>query len=392
MNRRNLLTLGLIILIYVLSAGVSYKILSSVNVPDFSKPVSPPKPGEGGRLVFDPNLPRTQECPLNGAKYSKQQEQWFRKHRPLGVMIENHQEARPQSGLSFADVIYEAVAEGGITRFLAVYLCQDPGTIGPVRSARTYFIDFLSEYGEYPLYAHVGGANQQGQADAISQLSTYKWAAYNDLNQFSIGFLVFWRDYERLGRTVATEHTMYSSAEKLWEYASEERKLTNEDEDGNSWDENFTPYTFKEDEDVSKRGKSQAIHLQFWDSQPDYFVDWKYDPTTNLYRRNNGKNGDQPQLDKNTNKQLTSKNIVVLYMQERNANDGYENNIHLLYRTRGSGKAQIFMDGKEIKGTWRKDNRASKIKLFDSSGSEVEFNRGTLWFEILPTDGVVTVK
>ena len=63
-------------------------------------------------------------------------------------MIENSVDARPQSGLSSADVIYEAVAEGGITRFLTVYYCQDPVEVGPVRSARTYYVDFASEYGD----------------------------------------------------------------------------------------------------------------------------------------------------------------------------------------------------------------------------------------------------
>jgi len=392
MDKRKLLTIGFVILAYVLSAGISYKAFSNVTVPGVSGPISAPKPGVGGRLVFDPELPKTQECPLNGAKYSKQQEQWWKKRRPLGIMIENHQEAKPQSGLAFADVIYEAVAEGGITRFLAVYYCQDPGQVGPVRSARTYFSDFLSEYGDYPLYAHVGGANQPGPADAISQLSTYKWTAYNDLNQFSIGFPVFWRDYERLGRTVATEHTMYSTGVKLWDYAAKDRKLTDKDEDGNSWDEDFTPYSFKEDEGASGRGRSQSVHLEFWDSMPDYFVDWTYDPVSNLYKRNNGRNGGRPHLEKNTNSQLTSKNIVVLYMQERNANDGYENNVHLLYGTKGSGKAQIFMDGKEIKGAWKKSNRTSRIEITDNIGKSIQLNKGSIWFEILPTDGVVAVK
>ena len=125
---------------------------------------------------------------------------------------------------------------------------------------------------------------------------------------------------------------------------------------------------------------------------PDYFVDWTYDPVSNLYKRNNGRNGGRPHLEKNTNSQLTSKNIVVLYMQERNANDGYENNVHLLYGTKGSGKAQIFMDGKEIKGAWKKSNRTSRIEITDNIGKSIQLNKGSIWFEILPTDGVVAVK
>ena len=180
-------------------------------------------------------------------------------------------------GLSGADAIYEAVAEGGITRFLAIFYCQDAGEVGPVRSARTYFIDFMSEYGNYPLYAHVGGANQPGPADALGQLDTYGWTGYNDLNQFSIGFPTFWRDYGRLPN-VATEHTMYSSVDKLWDYAATTRKLTNVDENGKSWDTNFVPYTFTDDAPASTRPISQSIHLEFWQSAgSDYFVDWKYD-------------------------------------------------------------------------------------------------------------------
>ena len=79
-------------------------------------------------------------------------------------------------------------------------------------------------------------------------------------------------------------------------------------------------------------------------------------------------------------------------MQESNAHDGYENNIHLLYKTKGTGKAVFFMDGKQINGTWRKDSRTSRTLLFDSTGAPIKFDKGTIWFEILPTDGVVNVS
>lgn len=390
MEKRKFLTIALIVLVYIISGGISYALFSkSALLGSVTSPVGLPVKGGDGKLVFDPNLPRTESCPLNGVLYSKQQKNWWEKHRPLGVMIENHKEARPQSGLSSADVIYEVVAEGGITRFLSIFYCQDGEQTGPIRSARTYFIDFLSEYGGNPLYAHVGGANQAGPADALSQLDDYGWVAYNDLNQFSIGFPVFWRDYDRLGHTVATEHTIYSTTGKLWEYAKSSRALTEVDKKGTLWSRGFVPYSFKENASSSKRGTTQSIHLEFWTTMADYFVDWAYDPLTNLYKRSTGK---KIQTDKNTNKQLTSKNIVVLFMQERNANDGYENNVHLLYKTKGGGKAEIFMDGKQIKGTWKKDSRTARTLLFDSGGAPVELNRGLIWFEILPTDGVVTVK
>ena len=79
-------------------------------------------------------------------------------------------------------------------------------------------------------------------------------------------------------------------------------------------------------------------------------------------------------------------------MQEFNANDGYENNVHLLYKDKGVGKAVVFMDGVRTEGTWRKDKRASRTLIYDSNGTSIKFNKGTIWFSILPTNGVATVK
>lgn len=392
MNKNKIILILLTIFIYVISTGISYGIFSK-TANSSTKVVTSPLPEEskatGGRISFNTNLPKTEACPLNGALYPKLQKEWWEKHRPLGVMIENHEEARSQSGISFADVIYEIVAEGGITRFLAVYYCQDAGQIGPVRSARTYFLDFISEYGISPLYTHVGGANTPGLANALGQIEDYEWAGYNDLNQFSIGFPTFWRDYDRLGHEAATEHTMYSTTSKLWQFAKEKRKLANVDEDGKSWDDNFLMYSFKEDNDLSKRPDSQIAHLTFWSGYKQYEVEWTYDKTTNSYKRNNG---GVPHTDKNTDKQLVTKNIAVLFMRESSANDGYENNAHLLYKTKGSGKAQFFIDGQKLSGTWKKNSRTDRTLLFDNSGNPIKFNRGTIWFEILPLDGEVVVK
>lgn len=385
MTKQNIITLVIALGVYLFAAGVSYFAFS--NFAPSKKTVNVPSqtPGGAGQLVFDETKPRTEACPLNGVLYSKDQKAWWDKHRPLGVMIENHEETRPQSGIGSADVVYEIVAEGGITRFLSVYYCQDAGIVGPVRSARTYFLDFISEYGDFPLYAHVGGANQPGPADALSQIEDYGWGGYNDMNQFSIGFPTFWRDYNRLGKTVATEHTMYSATQKLWDFAKT-RKLTNIDQEGDVWDENFVSYTFKDDAPASERPASQKLHLEFWSSLPNYFVDWTYDKASNAYKR---LNGGKSHIDLNTKKQLTAKNLVILFMNERNAFDGYENNIHLLYGTKGTGNAIFFRDGKKVEGTWRKDRRTSRTLLFDSTGTPVKLNKGTIWFSIMPTDGVV---
>ena len=382
LRNKNVLLLSVVgILLYIVSTGVSYFIFSKATSQVLTPP--PTSTGTNGKVVFDESLPKTESCPLNGAKYSKQQKTWWEKHRPLGIMIENHETSRPQSGLSSADVIYEAVAEGGITRFLSVYYCQDAEFVGPVRSARTYYLDFISQFGANPLYAHVGGANTPGPADALSQINRYGWGSYNDLNQFSIGFPTFWRDYNRLGHATATEHTMYSTTTKLWNFAKKDRKLTDKDEDGQKWNEDFEWYTFKDD--AKEKGNVSSIHIEFWEDNTDYFVDWKHDSPTNSYLRSHGKT---PHTDLNNKKQISAKNVVVLFMRESSANDGYEDNVHLLYATKGSGKAQIYLDGEEILGTWKKADREGRLMLLDSAGREIEFNRGLIWFEIVPVGAV----
>ena len=387
-NNKILIGIGALGL-YLLTTGISYTLFSNFGSADTASPVQTAKKNSFNALEFDSKAPRTEECPLNGAKYSKEQRKWWEKHRPLGVMIENHEEARPQSGMSSADVIYEAIAEGGITRFLTVFYCQDAGIVGPVRSARTYFLDFISEYGSYPLYAHVGGANTPGPADALGQIVEYGWNVYNDLNQFSIGFPTFKRDESRLGRPVATEHTMYSTTTQLWAVGAS-RGLTNKDKDGDEWDETFVKYSFKDDLDLSDRPASQRVDVEFWESQPDYAVTWDYDPATNTYLR---KNAGIAHMDNNTKKQYAAKNVVVLYMKESRANDGYEGNLHEIFGTKGTGGALVFQDGEKIVATWKKVDREGRTVLTNTkTGKEVEFNRGQIWFQIVPNYNTVAVK
>ncbi|GAB4218890.1 MAG: DUF3048 domain-containing protein [Candidatus Microgenomates bacterium] len=371
-----------IVLVFLFSLIGSYSVFSIKTNGSIISPISsykPPSNINGSNDVAD-NEPKTQECPINGAYYSKSQKAKWETRRPLGAMIENHTEARPQSGLSSADVVFEAVAEGGITRFLAVFYCQDAPYIGPVRSTRIYFIRLLQGFGNYPLYAHVGGANTPGPADALGEIRDLGWSGYNDLNQFSIPFPYYWRDFERLPDR-ANEHTVYSSTTKLWQYAKDKRKLTNVDEDGISWDKNYEKWIFKDDENIDKRGDVAKIDFGFWDNlASDFSVIWNYDKKNNQYLR---VNGGQPHLDKNTGKQLTAKNVIIVFTKESPANDGYEGG-HILYKIVGSGDSLIFQDGKIIKGTWEKQKEENQIKFYDEKNNEVSLVRGAIWIEILP--------
>lgn len=368
------------LLLYLASTGISYAVFRFL-APAPLKQVSISPKTTGGKSKIDLSAPKVAECPLNGAMFTQAEKQIWDGRRPLNVMIENHSDARPQSGLSRADVIYEAVAEGGVTRLLTIFYCgasAEEMTIGPVRSARTYFMDFASEYGDFPLYAHVGGANKPGPANALGQIEEYKWLVKgNDMNQFSLGFPTFWRDYERLGHPVATEHTMYSTTEKLWEVAHT-RGLDAKDDKGNKWDKNFLKWKFKNDEESSKRGQTGDINFDFWSGYKEYSVNWKYDKESNRYLRFNG---GQPHRDLDNDEQLWAKTVVVQFMKEKGPIDEIK---HLLYGTTGTGKAIVFRDGQVIQATWSKVKRETRTKFTDSSGKEVEFNRGPIWIEIVP--------
>jgi len=197
-NKKKIFSILLMLGVYLLSAGLSYSWFSGSSVAtiftsplvtdDSGQSTTPDNPNR--KALIDVAGNKSESCPLNGALYTKAEKNVWESRRPLAVMIENHQESRPQSGLSDADVIYEAVAEGGITRFMALFYCNAAAyepIVGPVRSARTYFLDWASEY-NFPLYAHVGGANTPGPANALGQIGDYGWGTNNDLNQFSIGY------------------------------------------------------------------------------------------------------------------------------------------------------------------------------------------------------------
>lgn len=372
----------IVFVIFILSGVSTYSIFSTEKGGSFLSPIIYKAPtSENGKTESVINTePKTEECPLNGQMLSKTERKIWEGQRPLGIMIENHKEARPQSGLSSADIVYEAVAEGGITRFLAIFYCQNASYVGPVRSARIYFLKFLEGYGQYPLYAHVGGANTEGPADALGYINELGWSSYNDLNQFSVPFPYFWRDYERL-KNVATEHTVYTSTKKLWQFAKDKRKLSNVDEDGVRWDKGFLAWKFEDDAKTSDRGTVAKIDFGFWNNLAgDFGVIWSYDNKTNSYKRTNG---GKPHIDKNTGKALEAKNIVVIFAKESPANDGYEGG-HILYKNIGNGDMLFFKNGKVIKGTWSKAVDEDQIKFFDNSGIEVPVVRGQVFIEMLP--------
>jgi hypothetical protein len=374
--------------LYLLSTGVSVLIFSFV----LEKPLSESMTLSGieaNRSKINLDLPKTETCVINGAKFTKVEKEIWETRRPAVVMIENHADSRPPSGLSRADVVYEAVAEGGITRFAAVFYCGASAfdvKVAPVRSVRIYFIDFASEYGNDPLFMHVGGANNfSGSGDtardvrALEFLETIGWRVPkgNDLDTtYDSGFPVFWRNYERLDRPVATEHTMMASLDAAFTEA-QKREFGDKDSKGVAWDKNFVSWKFKDDKPSSSPAATN-ISFEFWSNKPDYDVEWKYDSANNQYLRFNG---GKEHTDLETKEQLTAKDVVIMFVKERGPVD---RNLHMYYTTIGTGKALIFQNGEVIEGTWEKSSRTARTKFYDEKGAEISFVRGPIWIEAVP--------
>lgn len=381
------------LVLYLITTGLSFAVFRTVNSRSSTNTVSSssPKisPQAKAKAKVDPSLPQDQVCPLNGMEYtSKEKEEW-EKRRPLAVMIENSDEARPQSGLSRADIIYEALAEGWVTRFMGVFFCNTPFeniTFAPVRSARSYFIDWVSEYDA--LYNHVGGANRYGanadttdvRVDALGQIDQY---GIKDLDQFGIGYPDCYRNPDRLDHPVVTEHTMVCFSDNLYKIG-QKRGWTNVDEKGITWDKNFTSWKFKDESSTASKGSTQHIKAVFAEGYTKYYADWDYDSSINAYKRTTG---GKAHLDMETNEQLTMKNVVVQVTKQVGPVD---DNGHMLYTTIGTGKAFIFQDGKVIEGTWTKKSRVSRTLFYDKSGKEIEFNRGPIWIEVLGSESQLT--
>ncbi len=353
--------------------------------------ISPSIPKSSGGVGADDSLPKTEECPINGEKFNTKVKDAWMKRRPLFVMIENHKEARPQSGLGSADIVYEAVVEGGITRFMAGYYCDaqsKDAIVAPVRSARQMFIDYASEY-NFPLYAHVGGANgtdTDPRVRALEHLADYGWIGTNDLNQFSIGYPVFVRNYDRLGagRELATEHTMESSTQRLWEYSAAKRGLTNLDKKGTDWMTAFTKWSFADEATADKRGAVKTVSYEFWAGFQDFAVKWDYDSMTNTYFRSMA---GEKHVDINDQKQLLAKNVIVLFLREEGPVDIHK---HMYYKTNGTGKALVFQNGQQIEAVWSKKDRLSRLLLTDKKGQPIKIVRGKIWVSVVPEAATVT--
>lgn len=388
--------------LFLVSVGISLAVFTFLVKDNSQLSVSGNKDVKKVSRV-DLSKPKTEACPINGEMFTKAQKDLWSTKRPIVAAIENHLDSRPQSGLSVADVIYEAVAEGGITRFLAVFYCRiadNNYTIGQIRSARVYFINYALEYGDKPLFVHWGGANNicnncpggikpkgdiDPRVDAYKQLEKIGWVngRYgNDMNgATNTGYPALYTDDRRMN--LASEHQKVGSTDKIYEEASR-RGFEYENSDGVNWDKNFREWKFT---DTKPENPSVTeISFDFWDSMAGYDVVWKYDHSKNSYLRFNG---GKEHVDLENNEQISAKSIAIIKVKEEGPVDKEH---HMFYTVIGSGDANVFQNGTVINGTWEKKSQTDRIVFFDESGEEIEFARGQIWIEVLPIGNDVNFK
>lgn len=287
---------------------------------------------------------------VNGLVVSKE----ISSSRPMAVMVENHPDARPQSGLIGADIVYEALAEGGITRFLAIFQSNSVKEIGPVRSAREYFASLANEWGA--LYAHVGGSNE-----VIAQIKNGIYKNLDDANEY------YNFDFFPRNKYKPQPHHIFTSTEKLKELMTFHKF---------SASANFLSWNFKDDSPVASSTAS-SINMDF--SRAGYEVSWIHNSQNNSYNR---LQYFEPHLDDNTGKQISVKTVVVQIVKVTPVPKDPLLSVDVDLKT--GGKAYVFLDGLVIEGVWK--NEQGKTRFYNNNNQEISFNRGPVWVELLPAE------
>lgn len=339
-------------------------------------------PGDGRRLRAWPSLgnpfgdrsrltpPPTRHPAYVGGPLDGERTAWdVARRRPLAVIVENYDpDARPQTGLNAASLVFETVAEGGITRFMAVYLEHEPPVVGPVRSARVYFNAWAN--GLHAVLVHAGGND-----DALAQL----WHLPNvaDLNEVAFEDAKFIAHVPFFSRSPDRQmpHNLYTYPALVRRYlAGRHVSLQGAYPDA-------LPH--RGPDAPGHRPTGGVLDLNF--SSPGYAVEYRYDHAGNRYRR---WMGGGPHLDAATGHQIAPSNVVVLLASIGPDPFGGVGNPGAVYvQSTGKNLAYLFRDGYRYAGTWHKPHGGSHLELLDSRGRPFAFNPGQTWIEVLPASG-----
>ncbi len=279
--------------------------------------------------------------------------------RPIAVMLANDPVTRPLSGLKDADMVFEMqVVQDSITRLMAVYVCGNPKELGSIRSARHSFIPLAM--GMDAIYAHWGGSYF-----ALDKLNV---GITDNIDALRNPFNAFYRT-----SNIAAPHNGFSSMERLVNSAT---KL------GYRLKNSFEGYKhLSVASDWRPPAGEQTIKISY--AYP-YSVEYRYDPEKNSYSR---RRGGMPEIDKTSGRQVEAKNVVIMRAASEELEDQYNQ-----VEVEGRGKTTIYRNGEAINGTWSKDKKVQKSKLyfFDDKGNEIEFVPGQIWVEIIEPGKSVT--
>jgi hypothetical protein len=266
----------------------------------------------------------------------------------FAVMIENSYEAWPLSGLDQAFFVIEAPVEGNIPRFITFF---EEGAmskkIGPVRSARPYYLDWADEFES--IYAHVGGSPEA--LDLIHTNGTTR-----DFDQF-FQSEYFWRD--NVGRFAP--HNVYTSSDLLQSSLEELGRSTKV----------YASWLFAD----GKQSGNELSPVIDWESGSTYDVTWKYDKATNAYTRYQGKD-----LMKTSSGSTVVANNVLVFESDISVVDSTGRR-HI--RTTGEGKALVYQNGAKIEAKWEKFARTDRLRFYALDGKEITMNAGKTWMEVV---------
>lgn len=299
-------------------------------------------------------MPVSYYSPLTGNKVDSE----AATHQAVtGIMIENSPDARPQSGLKDSGVVFEAIAEGGITRFLAIYQEQKPQLIGPVRSVRIYYVNWIAAFNAS--VAHIGGS-----AAALAEVRN---GSYRDIDQF-FNSGSYWRATDR-----NAPHNVYTSFAKL-DALNQKKGYTTSD---------FTGFTRK-DSEASPVATATQINVTM--SSALFNSAYSYDKASNTYLRSEG---GAPHMDREQG-QISPRVVIVMKVPMSTVlEDGYRQD----YSVIGNGTAYIFQDGNVAEATWTKSSKKEQIKFTDATGQEIALARGQVFITAVPAaTGGVTWK
>lgn len=274
--------------------------------------------------------------------------------RPILATINNHPAARPQSGISSADVVYEMLAEGGVTRFLALYQSEIPEKIGPIRSARSYFVEIAKGLDAfYIAHGFSPEAKRMLQSEMVDNIN----GMYYDGSYFK-------RSKDRVAPHNSYFITEYleAAAEKVNASLLYQKKVS------------YTYY--KEDENVKIGEKADQIQVRYGRNE-NFNSNYAYDPASNTYKRSSAGTVTTDLL---TGEPVKVSNVLVFEMAHKVIDSQGRRDIDIY----SGGRAYLFQQGMMREVRW--ENIDGVLTAVESDGSKAKLVPGKTWIHFIPSN------